>query len=321
MSKRPLDHTFPPPRLLDDDNPDAVVDLSCGSSPFAINHDAGTSADDPVVSTSDRPCHLQDALERVREKGHSNEKVHLVELDLIKIAACLSATQSRHSRPVQTTLSDIPCNPLELRPLLATIKWAKFWKSKHRWYAIRSSLNWLLRELGWVDGRGLTSIELEGTWKVAHATIAPKSRQYIFTKFAQFVIVRSGSPADVIEETFEQYRQLRLTRTIDVSAESGIRALRCIWNGLAGRVAGWSGRRLQPPTSARVYSVPHITLNPNFLTDCNTYLARLENPGPFEGVGRRRAPATIKCLRGLFPRLASILVNQGRPASTIDFDA
>ena len=255
MSKMPLNHASRPPQPLGGDADNAVVDLSCGSNPFANNHYASALADDPVAPTANRPRHLQDALERVREKRHPEEKVHRVELDLKKIADCLSAARSRHGRPAQMTLSDTPCNPLELRPLLATIKWAKFWTTKHRWYAIRSSLNWILRETGWVDERGLAPIELGGVWGAAKATIAPKSRQYIFTKFAQFVIRRGGSPADVTEEMFEEYRQLRLTRTIDISAESGLRALRCIWNGLVGRLTGWLGRQLQAPRSPRAYSV------------------------------------------------------------------
>ena len=119
-----------------------------------------------IDSDSDnRPQTWEQALAVIETKGAiPAEALRRLRSDLRVAADCISKSAPRADGSRYHAFSNLPCNPAALRPLLMLVRPASFWKDKHRWSSIKSSIAKMLRSTDWMDCKRTPKLLLDLRW-------------------------------------------------------------------------------------------------------------------------------------------------------------
>lgn len=262
---------------------------------------------------ADRPRTLEDALTLIEgARALAPETLRRIRSDITVAARCIELPHVHTQLQQRNEPRDIPCDPVELRPLLAAVLPARSGRSRHRWSSIKASIARALQLTGWIEGGGARRAPLPEPWLSAKRRLPHAARQAAFRIFGHFCIDRGIAPEAVANATMDAFRTHRLATTLDMAVSNMMCALRRAWNDLAGTDPAWAGRRLASPRRLRTLAMPFAEMDPTFVQEVEAYLARLADPGPFDRtIGKPRSPVTLGCLKGVFQRAATVLLQTG----------
>lgn len=285
------------------------------STPHKVSRPRGWTGKAFEAMVLDLPCKPQTIAEAV---------------DLIAKTNYLTASQLRHiqsdarkalvmvQRSGNEMLRSLPCDPVELRPLLRSVLPARHRVDMRRWSSVKSSIHRALKLSGWIatdaEVRSPPSIE----WQAAVALVEPPPQRAVVSIFAGYCTRERIALAGVSAATIEAYREWRTRRTLDLTVSVTISQLRCILNRTGKRLPSWPVPPVEPLVDRRRMVLPDDMLPAAFLADLNAYVTRLSNPDPFDPVFNKRVAArSLKDIIGSLKRGASVLIRAGVPVASI----
>ena len=256
-----------------------------------------------------RPENLEEALQFIEAlPGWSPEKVRRYRSDVAVAARHIITSLEGHRISGGGTPKDLPCDPTLLRPMLQAVKPGRFFKDKHRWCSIRSSISTVLGAVGWVEPRRAEAAVLPVAWQWAAAHLKHPTSRAMFKNFGRFCVGQGVTPDAVTNDTLVAYHAHRERHTIDLMSSESVSILRRAWNKVPRAIDGWTFERLPTPKRPGSYMIPLTDMHESFLEDIKVLQARLLKPSPFDRiVGRPRSPVFVDSLGHILKRCASIL--------------
>ena len=264
--------------------------------------------DHPILELVHKPRTLDEAVAAIRAAGAVDPKL----MKRLASDARVAAKLVYRSMPAESTRPRaLPCAPESLRPYLLKVMPARFRMTTKRWSSIKSSVTMVLKITGWHVTTAAMRVPLTPAWQAAADQITPEPKRALITAFGRFCDRKGINPADVTENTLGLFKAWRTEHTLDLTPSKNIANLRCAWNRAQRVLPDWPGRQLAPPPNPKRYRLAPDQLDPEFITDLNAYITKLETPSPFHQVfNRKKAPLTLIDIRGSLMRAASVLIGQ-----------
>ncbi len=242
--------------------------------------DATTSADaghlnHPVLHLAKKPDTLDEAIAALGESGQFDTKLLKRLASDVRMATKLvhRTMPTENARP-----PSLPCAPVKLRDYLAQVLPARHRMTAKRWSSITSSVAMVLKSTGWHAPNTELRAPLAPEWRAAADMIATPPQRALIAALGRFGALRGILPADVTEETLEQFKAWRSENTLDRNTRHTIRSLRGVWNRAQRKSEDWPGRRLAPAPNPRAYVLPLDQFDPGFLADVDAYLDSAAKP-------------------------------------------
>jgi hypothetical protein len=252
-----------------------------------------------------QPDTLDEAVEMIAEVKHlSPEALRHIRSDVRKVVRVIQAT-------VRPTPRAIPCRPVELRPMMRCVLPARHGIESKRWSSIKAAVIRVLKLTGWLAADDELYAPMSPEWQTVTEMVARPAQRAVAAAFARHCTRNGIAPAEVMEATLEAYRAWRMERTLDLEVGVTLSQLRCILNRCRA-VQGWPIRQLAAPPDPKRYVLPREQLDPGFLADLDTYLARLRAASPLNAVYHKKlAPLTLRDIDASLRRAASVLIAKG----------
>jgi integrase len=139
-------------------------------------------------------------------------------------------------------------------------------------------------------------------------------------RFVHFLNRLGVEPGEVSDEHARAYLEAvalnEISRSPDVACRAGVNA----WNLAVERIPGWPRRTLALPSRAKRIALPLSRFPMGFRDDLERYLERLAHPDPLdpEGDTRPMRPDTVRQVRLVIVRFASVLVHAGLEIEELD---
>lgn len=286
--------------------PDAPFDELDGSDSEDI-----ADLPDPTPSAaaeSGRPANLAAALTSLQANTELDREVLRHVASDLKVAAKLCGRK----------LEQLPCDPVQLRPILRAVMPARYRLTGKRWSSIKSSIARVLRTANWLDAAKPRGAPLWSDWQAGADAIAIIPAKAVFRAFALWCQERGLHPAQVDAASLESYRAWRATRTLQLDLTHCIATLRSYWNRLVRTCATWQACRLLPPPGSRHLTRPATTFPLSFQQELAALLQRMASFRPLDPRATRKyAPVTIYQAERSILQAVSTLVRLDRPAETI----
>ena len=214
-------------------------------------------------------------------------------------------------------LSGIEADVPSLRRRLEKLSPESIGLTKGRWNNIRSLFGKALAlAVEVIPSRSKEPVLPE--WAEALALI-PENRRWHLTPLARFLGGRKILPATVTVKELEAYHAALISDRLRSDPEGTWNAITWSWNACVREFPSWPQILIERVSRKETYILDWSAFHPDFKTDCEAYLARLENVdlSADEGPLRPARPATIETRRYQLRALASALALSGREASTI----
>lgn len=239
---------------------------------------------------------LADALVSVRQQG----SLSTAKLAEIASAPMLLAKISG-KRPDQ-----LPAAPEHLTPIIQDCFPARYRISPKRWHNAISLIRTLLRNSGLHAPSGGEQALAPG-WVALIAALPNNWKRHTMLVFARWCSESEIGPEDVTEQTLEDYKEFRRTRTIRTHLPQLTAGIRILWNRSArANLPGWPTRILVAPRRPHVEALPIACFPRAFRQELASYLAKHTEPDPFDAECRGWRPTTEAAVRRTLVRVASL---------------
>ena len=251
-----------------------------------------------IRAIEDRPVTLAQALAEIRggRALEANAMRHLTS-DLTMV-----------SKVTGKKLADLPCTPIELRPILQKVRHARYDMSLSRWRTIKSSVARLLKLVGWVDQEVGQDIALDAEWQSAIDCLREDGQKACFTAFARHCIATNIRPHDVTLASIEGYGAWRAERTIGLDVARVASIVRREWNYLQKHHSAWPQTNIPAPKDPRHTSLPADRFPTGFQEEVRNVTQNMAIIKPLDPrFTKKYSPFTIGCTRHSIYRAATIV--------------
>ncbi|MCP8937345.1 site-specific integrase [Alsobacter sp. SYSU M60028] len=213
--------------------------------------------------------------------------------------------------------AELAADPPALRRRLETVAPAANGMCPQRWKNVRSLLNAALAQVRpMLPGRSVEPIGPEWLTLLEHV---PEDRRIRLQPLLRVLTRDNIAPADVTLVHLEAYRDSLRADSLRRDPEGAWRALVWHWNFCAREVAGWPQLQVELPQRRETYTRPWSDFPASLKAEVDAWLRRMSGD-TFEDDGppRPARPETLIQREYQLRAFASILVEQGRPAASLE---
>lgn len=213
-------------------------------------------------------------------------------------------------------LSDIPADPLVLRPRIAQITAVSAGLSPDRWRNVKSLFNGALTVAGASTMGRRSGAAVLPEWRDSFGRIPDRYDRAKLSKFARFCSLRGLTPEQVDDAALFAFGEM-LSHSSGERPKQVHRDAALTWNRMLDRIKGWPGVRLTVPDNKRTYALPLEAFPQSFTIDLQAYLDRQRGKDLFGNAPDPASPVTLRCHHTWLLEIASALVLSGRDISSI----
>jgi integrase len=261
----------------------------------------------PATALADRPETLADLLALLKA-DHSTHRDH----------AQAKSAVVQIGKVLRRPLCDIPTNPEALRPLLTAAAPAAYPMTQARWSRCIGLTMKALKPY-YPDLMARRRVAgLSPHWKVWGGELPTKQLRNGLCRFMGHCTEIGTDPDAVTLETFENYREALIKRSLQSSPNHAYRLAISLWNKAVADRSGWEERTVPLETSAHFYSLDWKQFPSSFVADVEEFLSHERAQDIFSDNFRRQPKeSTIVAWRRHIRQVASLLAGTGFPTENI----
>jgi integrase len=214
---------------------------------------------------------------------------------------------------------DLPANPAQLRPHLASLSAAMAGLTRGSWSSVRSRLLKALQRVDVLVMDNRRTKPLPPEWDWLYQALVLDSRKAALGSFISFLADHEVLPHEVSDGHTERFAEYLDTCSLRNRPNDILRGAIRGWNAAIDAVPGWPPQRLTLPGSNRKgYVLPAGRFSPAFQASVAEYLAYLADPPEHDDAPLRPLrPTTLRRREFQLRQAASALVHRGLPIESL----